>query len=173
VLPELERIDDIIAEDVWSYERDGTFKTSRVTIGRPMPWSDNEHGDWVCRVDIEGFTEEVQAVAGVGPVDALMNAITLVKAFADDIGPFTPRVEPLPSGYKARGAKLRTDLVKDGTEVRVSANREGMRYLADICRDLAAEEYDAHRPPHKHVEPALNTAEPGSVPIEFFLADRS
>lgn len=72
-------------------------------------------------------------------------------------------------GYKSRGAKVRVELVRGGTEVLVSANREGMRYLAEICRSLADEEYDQHRPPHTHVELALNSAEPESVPLEVLL----
>jgi hypothetical protein len=72
-------------------------------------------------------------------------------------------------GYKSRGAKVRVEFVKGGTEVVVSANREGLRYLSEICASLADEEYDRHEPPHTHVEPALNSAEPGSVPLEILL----
>jgi hypothetical protein len=64
---------------------------------------------------------------------------------------------------------VRVELVRGGTEVLVSANREGLRYLSGVCASLAGEEYESHRPPHAHVEPALNTAEPGSVPLEFLL----
>ena len=72
-------------------------------------------------------------------------------------------------GYKTRGAKVRVEFAKGGTEVLVSANREGLRYLAEICSGLADEEYERHRPPHTHIEPALNSAEPGSVPMEILL----
>ena len=72
-------------------------------------------------------------------------------------------------GYKARGAKIRIELVKEGTEILITANREGMEYLADICKNLATEDYDAHRPPHQHIEPALYTAETDSTPIELLL----
>jgi len=54
--------------------------------------------------------------------------------------------------YKSRGAKVRVELMKDGTEILVRANREGLRYLSDICASLADEEYDRRRPPHAHVE---------------------
>jgi hypothetical protein len=67
--------------------------------------------------------------------------------------------------YKSRGAKVRVEFAKGGTEVVVSANREGSRYLAEICSGLAEEEYDPHRPSHVHIEPALNSAEPESVPM--------
>jgi len=64
---------------------------------------------------------------------------------------------------------VRVEFVRGGTEVFVSANREGLRYLSEVCASLAEEEYEPHRPPHTHVEPALNTAEPDSVPLEFLL----
>jgi len=71
--------------------------------------------------------------------------------------------------YKGRGAKLRVELVKNGTEVLVSANPEGLRYLAETCAGLADEEPDPRTPPHVHVEPALKSAEPESVPMEILL----
>ena len=71
--------------------------------------------------------------------------------------------------YKGRGAKVRVELVKNGTEVLVSANREGLRYLAEICTGLADDQHDPRTPLHVHVEPALNSAESDSVPMEFLL----
>jgi hypothetical protein len=73
--------------------------------------------------------------------------------------------------YKSRGAKVRVEFIKTATEVRVSANREGLLHLAEICAGLADEEYDPRRPPHSHIEPALNSAEPDSVPLEILLKD--
>jgi hypothetical protein len=72
-------------------------------------------------------------------------------------------------GYKSRGAKVRVELIKGGTEVLVSGNRQGLHYLAEIFTGLAESEYDRHEPPHTHVEPALNSAEPESVPLEVLL----
>jgi hypothetical protein len=47
--PKLAAIDDLIADDYWSYEtRDGTRRTSRVTIGRPAPLADER--DWYCPI---------------------------------------------------------------------------------------------------------------------------
>ena len=66
-------------------------------------------------------------------------------------------------------AKIRVELIKGGTEVLVSANRDGLRFLAEVCLALAEEDFDPHRPPHYHVEPALNTAESDSVPLEILL----
>jgi hypothetical protein len=91
-LPQLKRVVDPIADDHWSYAGpDGICVVSRVSVGRPRPWPQDSQGDWICPVSIEHFTDGVTTVAGVGPVDALMNAVTLVKTFADQVGPFTPR----------------------------------------------------------------------------------
>jgi hypothetical protein len=72
-------------------------------------------------------------------------------------------------GYVSRGAKVRVSLIKEGSEIRLLANQEGFRYLAELCESLAAEDYDQHKVPHVHVEPALNTAELESVPMELYL----
>jgi len=91
-LPQLKRIVDPIADDHWSYDGpDGARVTSHVSVGRPEPWSHDRQGDWICPVSIEHFTDRVVPVAGVGPVDALMNAVALVKNFAEHVGQFTPR----------------------------------------------------------------------------------
>jgi hypothetical protein len=73
--------------------------------------------------------------------------------------------------YKSHEAKVRVELIRGGTQIIVLANRGGMRYLAELCEGLADEDYDQHRPPHHHVEPALYTAEPGSVPLELLLKE--
>jgi len=71
--------------------------------------------------------------------------------------------------YKTRGAKVHIELVKAGKEILLKANREGLQYLSEICEGLLDEEYDPRRPPHFHVEPAMNTAEPDSLPLEILL----
>ena len=91
-VPKFEHVTDVVAEDSWSYiTKEGTPKISRIIIGRPRPWPNDSHGDWVCPIEIEDFTSGTRAIAGVGPVDALMNAVEMVKAFAEEIKPFTPR----------------------------------------------------------------------------------
>jgi hypothetical protein len=88
-IPEFEVVDDPVAEDKWSYiDVNGEARVSRITIGRPRRWPNDVQGDWLCPLEIEHFTDGVHAVAGVGPVDALMNAMRVVKAFADEIGKF-------------------------------------------------------------------------------------
>ena len=56
-----------------------------------------------------------------------------------------------------------------GPEVLLRANREGLRWLAEICEALADEDYDPRRPPHWHVDAALYDAEPGSLALEILL----
>ncbi|HEX8702116.1 MAG TPA: hypothetical protein VF815_25015, partial [Myxococcaceae bacterium] len=76
--PKLGVIDDPIADDYWSYKtRDGTRRTSRVTIGRPAPLEDKR--DWFCPILFEHVTEGIYYSYGVGPVDALMNAMYFVR----------------------------------------------------------------------------------------------
>jgi hypothetical protein len=72
-------------------------------------------------------------------------------------------------GYKTDGAKIQAAFIKGGVEIRIVANREGLRYISQVCDELLNEDYDPHKPPHFHIEPALNTAEAGSVPIEILL----
>jgi hypothetical protein len=92
MLPKIDKIADPIAEDHWHYKtKDGKVVVARILIGRPARVTGDFEGDWFCPVSIEGFTDRVVPAMGVGPVDALMNAITLVRSFAEKIGDFTPR----------------------------------------------------------------------------------
>ena len=72
-----------IAEDRWSWKTaQGKNVVSRIVVGIPQP---HPQGDWCCPVFIEHITEHIVPAMGVGPVDALMNAMTLVKTFSDKI----------------------------------------------------------------------------------------
>jgi hypothetical protein len=107
----LKSLDDVIAEDCWSYVTNtGQSMISRIRVGRPQPWPKNEHGDWICPVEIEHYTGGVLAIAGVGPVDALMNALVVLKGFANAIGNIVPRAELLgsPRPGQKRMLKRRT-----------------------------------------------------------------
>jgi hypothetical protein len=106
IVPKFRRVVDVVAEDYWSYTtKEGTSKMSRVTIGRPTPWPDDGQGDWLCPLDIEHFTDGIRGIAGVGPVDALMNAMGIVKAFAEEIEPFTPRAHETLAGQSPAAAR--------------------------------------------------------------------
>jgi hypothetical protein len=105
-VPKFRRVVDVVAEDHWSYTtKEGIPKISRVTIGRPTPWPADDHGDWLCPLEIEHFTDGIRGIAGVGPVDALMNAIGIVKAFAEEIEPFTPRAHKALAGQSPAVAR--------------------------------------------------------------------
>jgi hypothetical protein len=93
-IPSFDEVDDPVAEDKWSYvDSNGDARVSRITIGRPRPWPNDVRGDWLCPLEIEDYTDGVHAIVGVGPVDALMNAVGVIQGFADKIGKFAPRAE--------------------------------------------------------------------------------
>ena len=69
----------------------GQEKTARIIVGRPRPTSGDPNGDWMCAIFIENFTDRIVPVMGVGPVDALKNAMLLVAEFEKKVGPVTPR----------------------------------------------------------------------------------
>jgi hypothetical protein len=73
-------ISDIVADDIWEYKlADGTARRSRVVVGRPRPAPDDSRGDFGCPVYFEDVTDGIRWVMGVGPVDALMNAMRFVS----------------------------------------------------------------------------------------------
>lgn len=79
-----DRIDQPITEDTWHYKLpDGRTMSSRLIVGQPSKIKDDPNGDYICPVWIEHFTPKITRVYGVGPVDALMNAMTLVRSFFD------------------------------------------------------------------------------------------
>lgn len=90
-LPRIEKIEDPIAEDYWGYKKDGREAVSHIMIGRPQPLPDEENGDWYCPVWIEGFAPMVLCLVGVGPVDALANAMGMIKQFEESVGGVRPR----------------------------------------------------------------------------------
>ncbi len=88
----IEKITDVIAADEWRHDTpSGQSVVSRIQIGRPELAADDPNGDWYCPVFIENFTDRIVPAYGVGQVDALMNAMMLVRSFADQIREFTPR----------------------------------------------------------------------------------
>jgi hypothetical protein len=124
--PELAAIDDPIADDYWSYEtRDGTRRTSRVTIGRPAPLADKR--DWYCPILFEHVTEGIYYSYGVGPVDALMNAMHFVRRRFYALKEVQPRAKPT-TGSKRRKESKRGEAVRSNTQKRAAAPvRRGRR----------------------------------------------
>ena len=84
--PSLTKIDDPIATDVWEYRSDGIVVRTLIEVGRPTRIdNDDATSEWYCPLRIEGwFEEEVRVVVGLGSVDALMNAMSLVKKFFEE-----------------------------------------------------------------------------------------
>lgn len=82
--PVLDRIDDVIAEDVWDDEKGHRCK---LVVGHPATVpvdAGKPHPTWYCPLYIEGITPDIRPIYGSGPVDALMNAMTLVRSFFHD-----------------------------------------------------------------------------------------
>jgi hypothetical protein len=93
----IDKIIDPIAVDEWRYRSpSGAPVVSRIQIGRLERAPDDPNGDWYCPVFVEHFTDRIVPAYGVGSIDALMNAITLIRRFADQIGQYTPRASEYP-----------------------------------------------------------------------------
>jgi hypothetical protein len=75
---------DIIAEGIWKNpDPKAKKRTAYIAIGRPQPDDTSKHKDWKCPIYIEHFTQGVIDAHGIGPLDALMNAMTLLRQFLD------------------------------------------------------------------------------------------
>lgn len=79
-------ISEPIASDTWTVkDKNGRKRTIRVEVGKPQQVPDDA-GDWFCPVFVEGFTGHVFPAMGVGPIDSLMNALTLIRSFIEHVG---------------------------------------------------------------------------------------
>jgi hypothetical protein len=75
-----------IASDTWTYtDRSGQEQAVKLQIGRPEPIPGDKQRDWFCPVFVEGWTPHVVPAIGVGPFDALMNALVVVRSFREHI----------------------------------------------------------------------------------------
>ncbi len=105
--PKLTTIDDPIADDHWSYRDEaGTRRTSRITIGRPAPLSDGSN--WYCPYFFEHVTSGIDYAVGVGPVDALMNAMYFVRRRFYAFDDVSPRAKPRAASQRPRAKKRPT-----------------------------------------------------------------
>lgn len=84
-IPKLTRIEDPIADDHWCYKtiKGREERVSRLMIGRPVALPKEDC--WYTPVWIEGHLTKVTPIFGQGPVDSLLNAMTFVKRFHDEI----------------------------------------------------------------------------------------
>ena len=100
--PRLSSIDDPIAEDYWHYRtEDGAQRTSRIVIGRPGLAPDGK--TWYCPLSFEHVTKGIDYGFGVGPVDALMNAMYFVRRRFYEFDDVTPGVKA-PRAKRSSGA---------------------------------------------------------------------
>jgi len=83
---QLKGIDDPIAEDSFTYRNsDGKRVKARVVIGHPKPVPKGFGTEWYCPLIIEGWhLSGVSPVMGMGPVTALVNAGSVVRAFLEE-----------------------------------------------------------------------------------------
>jgi hypothetical protein len=99
--PKLTAINDPIADDYWFYRtEDGSKRTSRVTIGRPALLADGTN--WYCPMYFEHVTRGIDYAMGVGPVDALMNAMYFVRRRFYEFDDVTPRAKPTTASKRPR-----------------------------------------------------------------------
>lgn len=82
--PKPARIENPVANDHWQYITPlGQRRISQITVGRPTHHAPARA--WYCPVLIAGITTpDIKPVFGEGPVDALMNAMALVKKFSTE-----------------------------------------------------------------------------------------
>ncbi len=84
IMIKIDTIENVIARDRWRYKKnDGKIMSAEIIVGKPFRMRHEEKESWVCPVFIETFTTRVISAIGAGPVESLMSAMTLVKAFFD------------------------------------------------------------------------------------------
>lgn len=82
---QLKTIDDPVAEDSFTYSTsEGKRVTSRIVIGHPKRVPKAFGKDWYCPLIIEGETVGIRPVLGIGPVDAVMNAGSVIRQFLEE-----------------------------------------------------------------------------------------
>ena len=101
-------IHDIIADGLWKNpDPNGERQSAYIAIGRPEQDNTQKHEEWRCPIYIEHFTKQVVDARGIGPLDALMNTMTLLRQFID----MNHCIEPLkikrPTSRSSRRAKAR------------------------------------------------------------------
>ena len=78
-------IDEPIARDIWAYQVNGGSRETLIEVGKPAPIvSSDPKSEWYCPLRIEGQLPAIQVIVGLGPVDALMNAMMVVKRFFEE-----------------------------------------------------------------------------------------
>jgi hypothetical protein len=85
-------IDDPVAVDTWVYDAGGVKQRTRIEVGRPVRRDPKDpNSEWACQLRIEGETQGIETIYGLGPVDALMNAMQLVRRFFEKTHRHAPK----------------------------------------------------------------------------------
>ena len=75
-----------IAADTWTYTgRDGKKHVVTLQVGKPEPVPGDPQQEWFCAVFVDGWTPHVIPAIGIGPFDALMNALRVVRSFREHV----------------------------------------------------------------------------------------
>jgi hypothetical protein len=72
---------EVLLEDTWEIGDGENERSVKVTIGRPVSFSDPKSGKelFACPFFIEGKTERVVTAVGLGPLNALMSACVAIR----------------------------------------------------------------------------------------------
>ena len=90
-------IDDPVAVDTWVYDVNGIPQRTLIEVGRPVRRDPADpHSEWSCPLRIEGEFAGIRPVLGLGPVDALMNAMMLVRKFFEQTHRYAKNTAPDP-----------------------------------------------------------------------------
>ena len=110
--PKLKKIDDVLVEgDLLVKQEDGSIADVHAVVGRPKRTLDGE--DYYCPIQAKGFFKGVMFFLGIGPVDSLMNAMTVLRQYTHYVNGTSdelPKVLPRPTlrpwrGYRPRGRR--------------------------------------------------------------------
>lgn len=86
-----------IASDTWTYtDPEGQKHVVKLQLGKPQPIVGDPHADWFCPVYVEGWTPHVVPAIGIGPFDALMNALVVVRSFREHVANMHIHDRPTP-----------------------------------------------------------------------------
>lgn len=62
----------------------GQKRKARIEIGQPQPVPGDKDQNWFCPLYIQDWT--CFPAIGIGPLDSLMNAVTILRGFHDHVG---------------------------------------------------------------------------------------
>ena len=132
-----ELIDDVIADCVMRPAK-GWIKGKKkvyIAIGRPRH-ADDPGDDWICPIYIEKFMKGVTNAHGIGPLDALLNAMNLLQQFLYMNTVVT--LEPIKT-KKPVISRMRQRVPQDKNETELKQNCDLLKQIASRYPDESAE----------------------------------